>query len=274
MDGESPSEDATTSRNAAEAVAIDSVSASHIYDYMTSSDLRLPLYQRLRDDLAARINRREWRPGDMIPTEAELSATYGMAVGTVRKAIDQLVADGVVERRQGVGTQVRRARFNSSLFRFFRFQSETGERLAPESRILRREVVGASPAVAAALRLREGEPVISLSRLRLIGGVPLLAEEIRLEKARFEAILSLDAADFGDLLYPLYEERCGQVVVSAEETLTVETADDLRAHLLGLASGAPLVAIERVAFDLERRPIEWRRSRGPADRFRYHVEIR
>ncbi|NTI63210.1 GntR family transcriptional regulator [Agrobacterium rhizogenes] len=241
---------------------------------MTSLDNRLPRYQRLRDDLAARINRQEWRPGESIPSEAELSATYGVAVGTVRKAIDQLVADGVVERHQGRGTYVRRARFNSSLFRFFRFQSESGERRVPESRILRRESIAAPSAVASALRLREGDPVISLSRLRLIGGVPLLAEEIWLERSRFEALLTIDTSEFGDLLYPLYEERCEQVVVSAEETLTVEIAPPLQARLLGLDPGSPLVVIERVAFDLERRPIEWRRSRGPADRFRYHVDIR
>jgi GntR family transcriptional regulator len=241
---------------------------------MTSLDDRLPRYQRLRDDLASRINRQEWRPGESIPSEAELSATYGVAVGTVRKAIDQLVADGVVERHQGRGTYVRRARFNSSLFRFFRFQSESGERRVPESRILRRESIAAPSAVASALRLREGDPVISLSRLRLIGGVPLLAEEIWLERSRFEALLMIDTSEFGDLLYPLYEERCEQVVVSAEETLTVEIAPPLQARLLGLEPGSPLVVIERVAFDLERRPIEWRRSRGPADRFRYHVDIR
>ncbi|MDJ1634821.1 GntR family transcriptional regulator [Rhizobium rhizogenes] len=241
---------------------------------MTSLDDRLPRYQRLRDDLAARINRQEWRHGESIPSEAELSATYGVAVGTVRKAIDQLVADGVVERHQGRGTYVRRARFNSSLFRFFRFQSESGERRVPESRILRRESIAAPSAVASALRLREGDPVISLSRLRLIGGVPLLAEEIWLERSRFEALLTIDTSEFGDLLYPLYEERCEQVVVSAEETLTVEIAPPLQARLLGLDPGSPLVVIERVAFDLERRPIEWRRSRGPADRFRYHVDIR
>ncbi|NTG02093.1 GntR family transcriptional regulator [Agrobacterium rhizogenes] len=241
---------------------------------MTSLDDRLPRYQRLRDDLAARINRQEWRPGESIPSEAELSATYGVAVGTVRKAIDQLVADGVVERHQGRGTYVRRARFNSSLFRFFRFQSESGERRVPESRILRRESIAAPSAVASALRLREGDSVISLSRLRLIGGVPLLAEEIWLERSRFEALLTIDTSEFGDLLYPLYEERCEQVVVSAEETLTVEIAPPLQARLLGLDPGSPLVVIERVAFDLERRPIEWRRSRGPADRFRYHVDIR
>ncbi|PAY04185.1 GntR family transcriptional regulator [Bradyrhizobium sp. UFLA03-84] len=242
---------------------------------MTSAlDDRLPRYQRLRDDLAARINRNEWRPGDLIPSEAELGAHYGVAIGTVRKAIDQLVRDGVLERQQGRGTFVRRARFNSSLFRFFRFQSESGERRVPQSRILRRKAMPAPTAVASALRISVGEPVISLSRLRLIDDVPLLAEEIWLERSRFEAILSLDTAEFGDLLYPLYEDRCGQVVVSADEILTVEIANEMQSRLLRLEANAPLIVIERLAFDLERRPIEWRRSRGPADRFRYHAEIR
>jgi GntR family transcriptional regulator len=241
---------------------------------VSSHDDRLPRYQRLRDDLAGRINRNEWRPGDPIPSEAELAAHYAVAIGTVRKAIDQLVSDGVLERQQGRGTFVRRARFNSSLFRFFRFQSESGERRVPQSRILRRKCVPATSTVASALRIPLGEPVISLSRLRLIDDIPLLAEEIWLQKSRFAPILQIDPAEFGDLLYPLYEDRCGQVVVSAEEILTVEIANDMQARLLRLEASAPLIVIERLALDLERRPIEWRRSRGPANRFRYHAEIR
>lgn len=238
------------------------------------ADDRLPLYQRLRDALAAGIVRQEWRPGEAIPTEAELAEAHGVAVGTVRKAIDQLVAEGVLERQQGRGTFVRRARFNSSLFRFFRFQSESGERRIPESRIIRREVIPAPSAVVSALRLRANEPVIRLSRLRLNDGTPLLLEEIWLQRARFKALLAIGPEQFGDLLYPLYEERCGQVVVSAEETLTVELAKPFEARLLNHNAGAPLIVIERLALDLERRPLEWRRSRGPADKFRYHVEIR
>lgn len=243
---------------------------------MTSlaSDERLPRYQRLRDHLAARIAAQEWRPGEAIPSEAELAASHGLSIGTVRKAIEQLAGEGLLDRRQGRGTYVRRARFNSSLFRFFRFQSESGERKVPQSRILHRKVVPAPTAAASALRIAEGEPVVNLSRLRLIDSTPLLAEEIWLEKARFAELLEVPVRDFGDLLYPLYEERCGQIVASADETLTVEKANALQARLLRRDPGDPLIVIERVAFDPERRPIEWRRSRGPADRFRYHAEIR
>ncbi|UZE47996.1 GntR family transcriptional regulator [Rhodopseudomonas sp. P2A-2r] len=239
-----------------------------------NSDQRLPLYQQLRDAFATAISNGEWRAGEAIPSESELSRLHSVAIGTVRKAIDQLVAEGVLDRRQGRGTFVKRTRFNASMFRFFRFQSEAGERRIPESRILRREVLQAPSAVASALRIGPNDEVIHLSRLRLIDGTPLLAEDIWLPRARFEKLLGLAEADFGDLLYPLYEECCGEVVTTAEETLTVETADPLKARLLQLQPDAPLIVIERLAFDLTHRPLEWRRSRGAANKFRYHIEIR
>lgn len=237
-------------------------------------DDRLPLYQRLHDELSDRIAAQRWRPGEAIPTEAELVKEFAASVGTVRKAIDMLVAEGALERFQGRGTFVRRARFDSSLFRFFRFQKENGERQVPEARILRREVLDAPSAVASALRLAPGAQVIHLTRVRLLDAKPLLAESIWLPKDKFAALLDIDTGEFGDLLYPLYEERCGQVIASAEEDLTAEAVDDVHARLLQLEPGAPVIVVERVALGYDRQPLEWRRSRGPAAQFRYHVEIR
>lgn len=108
-----------------------------------SSDARLPLYQRLRDQLIEQIANNRWRPGEAIPTEAVLSAEYALSTGTVRKAVDALVSEGILERQQGRGTFVRRPQFQSSLFRFFRFQGPSGERQVPQSRILTVESVAA-----------------------------------------------------------------------------------------------------------------------------------
>jgi GntR family transcriptional regulator len=116
--------------------------------------------------------------------------------------------------------------------------------------------------------------VIHLSRLRVLDGKPLLAEAIWLPKDKFAALLDIDTSEFGDLLYPLYEERCGQVIASAEEDLTAEAVDEVHARLLQLQPGAPVIVVERIALGYDRQPLEWRRSRGPADQFRYHVEIR
>ena len=82
-------------------------------------DERLPLYQRLRDEMLEKITLGEWHPDEAIPPESELTRTYGVAVGTVRKAVETLVAEGLLERNQGRGTFVRRPSFDASLFRFF-----------------------------------------------------------------------------------------------------------------------------------------------------------
>jgi GntR family transcriptional regulator len=240
---------------------------------ITEADERLPLYQRLRDDMRSDIGRR-WRPGDAIPPEAELAKKYGVALGTMRKALDLLVTDGLLERFQGRGTFVRRANFNASLFRFFRFQSVEGERRIPESRIIRRQVLRAPSAVAQSLRLVERTEVIRLNRLRFVDEAPVLLEDIWLPKAKFEALLRIETIAYGNLLYPMYEKHCGQIVASAEETLTVEALDGADAKLMRMRSGSPVIVIERTAFDFDRVPIEWRRSRGPAHQYRYHVEIR
>jgi GntR family transcriptional regulator len=238
------------------------------------ADDRLPRYQRLRDEMVALVAARHWRPGEAIPTEQALAKSYDVAVGTVRKAVDLLVAEGLLERFQGRGTFVRRASFDSSLFRFFRFQTRLGERRIPESRILRREVVEAPSAVAATLQIPNGAKVIQMSRLRLIDGVPMLAEEIWLPFDRFAAFAQLELTEIGDLLYPVYEAQCNQVIASATETLTVEAIGPLHARLLRIEPGTPAVVIERLAYGYDRQPLEWRRSRGPASEFIYQAEIR
>jgi GntR family transcriptional regulator len=241
---------------------------------MMPADDRLPRYQRLRDEMVALIAARHWRPGEAIPTEQALANSYDVAVGTVRKAVDLLVAEGLLERFQGRGTFVRRASFDSSLFRFFRFQTRQGERRIPESRILRREVVDAPSAVAAILQISSSARVIQMTRLRLIDDVPMLAEEIWLPYVRFAAFAQMDLNEVGDLLYPVYEAQCNQVVASATETLTVEAIGPLHARLLRIEPGTPAVVIERLAYGYDRQPLEWRRSRGPASEFIYQAEIR
>lgn len=239
-----------------------------------AQDARLPRYHQVRDTLSAEIAAHKWRPEEALPTEAELAATHGVSIGTVRKAVDSLVAAGVVERFQGKGTFVRRPDFQSSFFRFFRFATVGGAVRVPVSRILKREVTPMTAVVAAALKLEVGTPAIRFSRLRLIDDRPLVLEDIWLPHERFEALLAIDPREFGDLLYPLYEQHCGVLVASAQETLSAEAVAAKNARPLGLAAGAPVIVIERVALSADRQPLEWRQSRGPASEFRYQVEIR
>ncbi|ARS52291.1 GntR family transcriptional regulator [Kushneria konosiri] len=242
-------------------------------DWKEGSDARLPLYQRLREEIMDRIANGEWPPGETIPTEAELTRRYGIAVGTVRRAIDTLVNEGLLERSQGRGTFVRRPDFDASFFRFFRQVNAAGESRVPSSRILS-ATLSIPPAEASrALELADNEPCICLDRLRTLEDDSLLTEKIWLPASRFSGLLDVPLEAFGTLLYPFYEARFGQRIGSARETLTIASADAATADLLGIAARDPVVVIERIALGYDRTPLEYRCSMGAAATFRYQIEI-
>ncbi len=238
-----------------------------------SSDDRLPLYQRLRDQMHEKIASGEWRPDEPIPTETELAQTHAIAVGTVRKAVDTLVAEGLLNRSQGRGTFVRRPQFDGSFFRFFRQVTAAGEHKVPESRILSHSLEAPPAAVRKALALEPGEAVVWLERVRMVNGHRVVREDIWLPASKFKKLLDVSPGAFGNLLYPFYEEICGQAVASATENLTVETADANTARALGIEPGLPVVVIERTALGYNRAPLEYRVSRGAAEGFRYQIDI-
>ncbi|MGY2291309.1 GntR family transcriptional regulator [Pseudomonas sp. SDO528_S397] len=239
-----------------------------------SSDVRLPLYQRLRDHLVEQIASLRWGPGEAIPPEAVLSSEYELSTGTVRKAVEALVGEGILERQQGRGTFVRRPQFKTSLSRFFRFEGPDGERLALESCIQSVESMPAPVAVAQALGLAPEALVIRIERVRRVGAQPVLTEQIWLPQARFQPLLALDLSPPCLLLYPLYETVCRQVVASAEETLMAVPASEADAQVLQIPAGSVTVVIERLARDYAGQPLEWRHSCGNAGHFHYRVDIR
>ncbi|MCO5785055.1 GntR family transcriptional regulator [Pseudomonas sp. G11-1] len=237
-------------------------------------DERLPLYQQLSDEMLARIAAGEWLPGTPIPSETELTRLHGVAIGTVRKAVDTLVKQGILERNHGRGTFVRRPQFAESFFRFFRQVSPTGNQPVPQSRILTRSLELPPEAVRHSLALEKNEPTVYLTRERIIQEDRLFREEIWLPKDRFSPLLDIDPTQFANMLYPFYEERCGQLIASARETLTIESADKHMAKLLGIAAGEPVVAVERIALGYDATPLEYRLSRGAAEGFRYQIDLR
>ena len=239
-----------------------------------TGDDRLPRYQRLADDLRREIVSGRWRPGDRAPSESELAERYDMAPGTVRQAIAQLVDDGMLERARGRGTFVRRPSFDQSLFRFFRLRDVDGRRVTPDSRILSRVRRDPAEPIAAKLGLKPGADAIQMTRLRLLADAPVLFEEIWLPAEAFAAFLDVPLDDIGPLLYPVYDRVCGRLIALADEELTAASAPETAARMLGIDTGAPVVVIERLAKSYDGQPLEWRRSYGRADAFRYHTEIR
>src|SRR4029077_2346627 len=94
--------------------------------------LAAPLYKAMKQRLTAAVTRSEWRPGEAIPAERRLSERFGISVGTVRKAIDELVAENILIRQQGRGTFVATHNRDREVFYFFHVVRERGPREYPE----------------------------------------------------------------------------------------------------------------------------------------------
>ena len=240
---------------------------------MTDVDIPAGLsrYGALAADLRQRIVGGEWPPGTALPAEQRLAAERGVALGTLRQALAVLADEGLLERRHGRGTFVRAALAGAPMLRFFRFGSRDGE--VPVSRIASRQVTRATAAVAAGLGLPAHAPVLRLRRVRSVGEMPRLLEELWLPLPLFDALVDSDPAGWGDLLYPCFAERCGVHVHRVVDQISFAQLNSADARALKLPAGHPCALVQRQALDLAGRCVEWRVTRGDAAAFRYTVSI-
>jgi GntR family transcriptional regulator len=228
-------------------------------------------YAALAAAMRSRIVAGEWPPGSAIPAEQTLAAEHGVALGTMRRALDLLAEQGLVERIHGRGTFVRQGLSGAPMLRFFRFGATGTE--APKSRILARDVLAAPHEVARALACGPGEQALRLKRLRSVGGLPALHEEIWLPLPLFAPLAKSDPIGWGDLLYPVFAERCGVHVHRAVDTIAFGNLGAAHARALRLPPGHPCARVQRQAFDLSGHAVEWRTTLGDANAFHYTVSI-
>lgn len=228
-------------------------------------------YGALAGALRERVIAGEWPPGSALPAEQMLAAEHGVALGTMRRALDLLVQQGLVERIHGRGTFVRAGLSGATMMRFFRFGNQAGE--VPTSRILSRQLASPPAEAARAVGTGKGEPALKLRRLRALGGKPCLVEELWLPLPLFQPLAEAEPQQWGDLLYPLYAQRCGVHVHRAVDEIRFDTLSAADARALGLPAGHPCAKVIRQAFDRVGRCIEYRITRGDAQAFHYTVSI-
>jgi GntR family transcriptional regulator len=217
-----------------------------------------PLYRQVKDLLLRRLGDGTWQPGALIPSEQQIAAELGVSQGTVRKALDDMTAERLLTRRQGRGTFVARHDEARILFQFFKIVPDEGPAVFPESELKRVENARADEEERATLRLVPGDRVVRIARIRSLGGRPVISEYLSLP-ARIFPDLGEDIAVENNL-YDLYASRFGITVSGGQERVKAIAAPDEDARLLGLAPGAPVLAIDRVAVALDGTPVEWRRS--------------
>jgi len=230
-----------------------------------------PLYARVKAIVLARITGGDWPPGMALPAEMELARELGVSQGTVRKALDALTAEQVVVRRQGSGTYVAEHTPAHMLFRFFNIYDESGAQVLPDSQPARTTTGEASAVERRRLELGDGAKVIRISRIRTRASLPFMDDRIVLPEALFPGLAQ--ETEMPNTLYDLFQKRYRIHVARTEEQVTAVTATARLAERLGVKPGTPLLAIDRVTYDLSGRRIEWRLSHAHLDRAHYFARL-
>lgn len=231
-----------------------------------------PLYQQVRELLLARIVTGVWRPAEALPSEQTLASELGVSHGTVRKALDSLAADNLVDRRQGKGTYVVEHTQESAHFRFFKIAYPSGERAMPTCRKAAISERLAKPAERQRLGLGPEARIFQIKRDRYIDGAVAVRETIVISADLFAG---LDRRQpLPNTLYTLYQAEFGVSIVSASEQIQSVAAGREDAAALGVEPGAPIIEVNRTAYDITGRAIELRQSRFATGKLVYSVELR
>ena len=208
-------------------------------------------------EIAAQIERAiaagELGPGDRLPPERELAAEHGVSRMTVRQALQTLESRGLLRRAIGRngGSFVARPKLERDLGTFSGLSEQ-----------LRRQGVTAGARVVAAC---EADGSIEIVRVRLADGEPFAVERSSFPADRCQGLLELDLTGS---LYDLLDEHFDAAPVRAVERIEPVLADAEEAELLGLASGAPLMLVDRTAYDRAGLVVETARDVFRGDRTR------
>jgi GntR family transcriptional regulator len=236
----------------------------------------LPLYAQLRDALLREVREGGLQPGDRFPTEAAIQDRYRVSRATVRQALADLEASGVIRKVQGLGTFVAapKIRHVPLLTSFTELASSQGFR--PSHRVLSSSVEAPPAEVAAELGLGERDRCRFLRRLFLAdGNVVGLAETwLPLDALRgHDDLFDRDRLDEGSMYEALRSEPIGLVLDHATETISPGVADAPSAEVLGCERGTPVLLIRRLTFTPERQAVESTRLVFVGDRYEYRVEL-
>ena len=234
----------------------------------------LAAYQEVKQKITEDLVRGRFRFGEALPAEKDLSKELDVSIGTLRKAVDELVSDGIVVRRQGRGTYVAEHDSKRLLYYFFHIvKHDIDKKVYPKVELISLNSALANKEEAAKLLIKEGSPVWRIINRLYLEDEPVMVDQITLDKLRFKNLTRADFINRKGSIYQLYQMQFGQTVVRSKERLRAGLAGKDHATLLGLEDRSPILLIRRIALGMQDEPLEFRISILNTQKHEYFSEI-
>ena len=219
-----------------------------------------PLYKEVKIGLTKGLVDGEWQPGGAIPSETRLAQRFNVSIGTIRKAIDELVAEKILVRQQGRGTFVAMHTEDRQHYYFFHIVGKDGSKAVPTHELLSLRGARADAETALRLNITPGERVFRIHNVLLLTGKPVIFDDLVIAAERFPELSAAAFAARESTIYGHYQSRYGISVVRISERLSAACPDARIARVLGIDITTPVLVIKRVAYTYDDQPVELRTS--------------
>lgn len=240
---------------------------------MNQLQTTVPLYIQIAEGILDRIQSGALAPGDRLQPERELSEALGVNRRTVREALRVLESEGLIERKQGVGTFVSQPKVEREVDRLFSFtKGMRGKGFQPGANLILLEKRIPDLSVVQRLQLTPTSPVYYGLRLRLLNNERTMLEKFYLPYSFFP---DLDKHDLNQRsLYEVFQTEYGIIPTEAEQSIEAVKATEFESEMLGIGIEEPVILERRVTFDQHQRPIESAKDVYRGDRFRFTARVR
>ena len=231
-----------------------------------------PLHLQIKAAIAADLVKGVWKPGEKLPTEAEIALNFGVSEGTVRQAVMALVKEGRLTRRSGKGTFAAKPNFDRSFERFYRFRDGQDNKDPRYGvRVIGIKTMTVAPDIAKALGCRVGSKVTSIHRAIEQNEITVCHSISYFRQERVKGLTDKDLEDAA--LYDVLRAKFGTYVVKVTEILKARVASQADCEILKVKRNSPVISIERHAYTYEHQVVEVRQTIARSDEFSYQIEL-
>lgn len=243
-------------------------------DHVLSTGV-VPLWFQIAERLRTSIERGEFRPGDALPSEAQINAAFGVSRTTARASLDRLRQEGLIRRQSGRGSIVLKSIVDQPANQLASFSDDMRRRgLEPSYATFSAEWSEPSTEAAEALGLARGAVAFLIRRLLLANDEPMGMCESWLAPSVLGSRSgpSPEELDAGSL-YAWLARRCGVRIAGAKEFIEAAVADGATARRLGVSPGSAVLVARRRSHGADQTPVEYAVMHYRADRYRFSIEL-
>ncbi len=234
--------------------------------------IQKPLYYQVEEDLRKRIRSGEFKEGDLFPSERELIETYKVSRLTIRRAVNTLVEQGILEKKQGKGTFIAKPKVNHRVGSLY----STSEEFLLNNYVVKTKVIESKKIIpdeeiSKKLKLNSDEEVFYLERVRYANNTPAAYIKCYVPYKYVENIERIDFSN--NYLYKTLEDIYKLELYEAQEVIEATLVDTISAKLLDLKEGSPVLLNQRITYNSNGEIIEYEKILYRSDIFKYHNRL-